>query len=79
MTAADQAPAAPDPHDPDQMLTFARAALGQWRAAKSLSAAEWRAARRVAWSLGRLDALASAGQLPADWRAALLANYSPGG
>jgi hypothetical protein len=42
-------------HDPVDMLQLARESLEDWRQARGGSAAERRAARLLAWSVGRLD------------------------
>jgi hypothetical protein len=52
-----QAELSGNPDSRADMVAVARAALEQWRASKSGSAAERRAARLLAWAVGRLDSL----------------------
>jgi hypothetical protein len=54
-----------DPYSPAEMVTLARRALEAWRAAGSGTAAERKAARTLAFAVGRLDSLgALSGPLP---------------
>lgn len=48
---------APDPHSVPDMVKVALTALAEWRGAKVGSAPERHAARRLAWAVGRLEAL----------------------
>jgi hypothetical protein len=63
-------PAEIDPHSPADMAKLCREALVDWREAKGGSAAERKACRLLAWSVGRLIDLGAfpgelaAGELP---------------
>jgi hypothetical protein len=46
-----------DPYSARDMVTLARAALAEWRASRSGSAAERKVARRLAFAVGRLESL----------------------
>jgi hypothetical protein len=46
-----------DPHSVPDMAAAAREALADWRKARDGTAAERRAARMLAWAVGRLDDL----------------------